>query len=593
LAAGIGIVDLLRALWVLFSSLGRVFSAWKFAITVEDNTNYLAERIRRELGISVSRIDFGLKERLMTMKYYLMGKFSLWYVHLLEKYIVKHIYEHVRGFNIFKDVIFIFLIFRYRDDVSIEHEGRVYDIDVKEVLRILRGIEESDQKLKLLASMAYLSQFHVRIGIKDLLSKAQSISPNKHVIREMINSIRHVIKHKYVTMGSILKILYTVATKEKVLKTLNLIERKLRCVVAKSVDMERLLLFIGAVKREFEVSYRGRYLLILFIRERGYNILHAYPELFIEKLPSRRSRRFRFIPIRELWKSEFYRLEDKLFGLTSDVHELPEINGVARPLAYLTYPPKIIQIGKRRRLIRGRIGLLYFIETKERLKTEKIWESFKKHVLSRKAQAMPLAYVVVEVKEPYSGYTDITESPLKTTRFYSYRRSRRSRKLLGSIYVEHVSAEEAILVRRRLIFELLRKELVEKIVIPEREVLTYSQLLRELLKLSDFITEFPVSDNVKRKLDEIEEVIIKNVQKAFPEYDIRKPLDLWYLYKDPDVHKRAINILANNLSKLFPTIAIKVAEDILLTAYITSILGPYMEYTLFEKLTEAKLKNIK
>jgi len=456
------------------------------------------------------------------------------------------------------------------------------------MLEILEDIENNSNKVDLLVNMVYLSHFHSRVSLSELLVKASNHKLSRSIFNMILEHIRQVIMSRSTTTDYLLNVFSAIANREKTLKVLNTIERKIRHVVAKDINMERLLIIIENIKKKLVPPSKGRYLLMLLLRERGYNILYSYPELFTDKIPRRRTEKFKFMPKKKILKNRFFKLENELLGLTSDIHELPDIDGVARPIAYLVYPPRIIKIGDKEKLVRGRIGLFYLIETRYPIKTAKIWESFKKYVLSSRVENLPMIPIIIEIRDPYIKDDD-SDDVLYNKKFYTYRTRKErdgKRRLLDYIRVEEVDEGEAIAIKRRFIFNLFKERDFRGAIISDKELKTYSQVLKELLKISDLITEIEISDITKKKLDEIENEIINELQRAFPEYNIERPLDLWWLYKDKEIREKASYILAHKIRELFPNTADKIAEDILLTSYIASVLGPYMEYEVFQKLLD-------
>lgn len=398
--------------------------------------------------------------------------------------------------------------------------------------------------------MYVLSQYMTQATLKDLIQKAKHQELSDKQVKEILREIKQMILYNYIPLSIIISNVQRIPDKEKILKTVGIIEEKLRKLFAKSVDEEKLLQTIETIRKQLEGISRKQYLLIIFPRERGYNILHAYPELFTLSL----TRQARKNPIRTqkpLPKEQFFELEDQLLGLRIDTHPLPDINGEAIPLATLIYPPKKVRIGKRRTLIRGRIGILYLVEASEE-KPEKIWASFKNHILPTNAQKLPLAYTIIPIEKVHSGQTLQSDSPLNPKQYYSYRTQIENKVLKYIFPTKRHETEEAIIIRRKIIYNLAKEKQAQKII-TAREILTYSKLLRNLLKLSDLITEADISEKAKHELDTKEEHILNQLRRQFSEYEIKKPLDIWKLYKNSKTREKAQKNWRRISRQYFPT----------------------------------------
>ncbi len=107
-------------------------------------------------------------------------------------------------------------------------------------------------------------------------------------------------------------------------------------------------------------------------------------------------------------------------------------------------------------------------------------------------------------------------------------------------------------------------------------MIKFSDFLRYQLRLSDLITTFPLTKDVSLKINKLEKEIIKKLNQEFPEIQLERPLDIWILYEHEKLRRRAIDIISSYLSEITSEPE-TLAQDILETAYILSVLGPYIQ----------------
>jgi len=160
--------------------------------------------------------------------------------------------------------------------------------------------------------------------------------------------------------------------KKKIIRVLDKIEQRLRVVASRGINVNKLLMLIELLRREFR-PYRYVYILILLVREHMYNVLKTHQELFKQEI-SARTGRLRFKPIRKLSMKYLRELESEIFGLNREIHVLKTINAIVWPFGIT-------------RKIRGieRIGIIYLVET-DIGNTKLLWDAFINEVLSEKAK---------------------------------------------------------------------------------------------------------------------------------------------------------------------------------------------------------------
>ncbi len=451
----------------------------------------------------------------------------------------------------------------------------IIDIDTEPYLRILEQIKNNASEKNLLASLynVFISDI-VKKDLLDLFKKAEEISDeiNADVFLEAIES---TIKHSNLPPSFFIKIyneiIKNVGQKEKITKALDKIEQRLRTMSLRTVDIDKLLVLINNLKREFR-PYRNLYLLLLIVRERMYNIIKSHKELFIEEV-SERSGKLKFKPKTKLSISKLREIENKLFGLNHKFHIIKTIDAIVWSLGILLR-------------VNGwsRIGIIYLIEADTK-NTETLWEAFVNEILAENARKIAYSGIIIPIspKQSFIYKDNSTESPLNPKQSYHRRTSEeetqdgnRAKRYLEYVEISKNTGKSEVLNLIERLFNFIDKAKHYELQWSKDDMIKFSDFLRYQLRLSDLITTFPLTKDVSLKINKLEKEIIKKLNQEFPEIQLERPLDIWILYEHENLRRRAIDIISSYLSEITSEPE-TLAQDILETAYILSVLGPYIQ----------------
>jgi len=164
----------------------------------------------------------------------------------------------------------------------------------------------------------------------------------------------------------------------------------------------------------------------------------------------------------------------------------------------------------------------------------------------------------------------------------TYTEGNKRRRFLKYIEVEENTEKTEVQDVIEILFNLIRKSEYYELHWSKEDIIKFSDLLRQQLRLSDLVSEFPLSENALLKLENLEEKIIKKLNEEFPGLKIERPLDIWILYKDEELRRKAISIISSLLSGISNEPRL-IALDMLETAYVTSVLGPYIQQGLLRE----------
>jgi len=582
---GLSLVKLKQIIEFVRETAYKIVEAIFFPRSIETKIDEIGKTISDDLKLPYTGFKLTYREKFTLFIKCIIGEYSSSYSELLYKHIDKIVTDFIKMNNLEypKDILILFIIAGYRDNLKFSIGKNYIDIDLQLYLKILNEIKSDPYKKVLLASLYNIYIYGIaEKSMLDLLKKAREASDkiDADIFIEAIESmLQQGTSFPSFSLRLYNDIKRSIGEKEKITRALDKIEQRLRVVASRGVDVDKLLMLIELMKREFR-PYRYAYILILLVREQMYNVLKTHQELFKQET-SERAGRLRFKPIGDLSMKYLRELENEIFGLNREIHVLKTINAFVWPFGIV-------------RRIEGmeRIGIIYLVET-DIDDTKLLWNAFINEVLSEKAKKLAFSGVITPIPSRNTFiYEDISaESPHNPKQIYhkeTYTKGEnRRKKFLKYIEVEENTGKTEVQGVIEILFNLIKKSKYYELRWPKEDIIKFSDILRQQLRLSDLVSEFPLSENALLKLENLEEEIIRKLNEEFPELKIEKPLDIWILYRDEKLREKAISVISSLLSDISSEPRL-IASDMLETAYIASMLGPYVQQGLLREYVLGK-----
>jgi len=582
---GLSLVKLKQIIEFVRETAYKIVEAIFFPRSIETKIDEIGKTISDDLKLPYTGFKLTYREKFTLFIKCIIGEYSSSYSELLYKHIDKIVTDFIKMNNLEypKDILILFIIAGYRDNLKFYIGKNYIDIDLQLYLKILNEIKSDPYKKVLLASLYNIYIYGIaEKNMLDLLKKAREASDkiDADIFIEAIESmLQQGTSFPSFSLRLYNDIKRSIGEKEKITRALDKIEQRLRVVASRGVDVDKLLMLIELMKREFR-PYRYAYILILLVREQMYNVLKTHQELFKQET-SERAGRLRFKPIGDLSMKYLRELENEIFGLNREIHVLKTINAFVWPFGIV-------------RRIEGmeRIGIIYLVET-DIDDTKLLWNAFINEVLSEKAKKLAFSGVIIPIPSRNTFiYEDISaESPHNPKQIYhkeTYTKGEnRRKKFLKYIEVEENTGKTEVQGIIEILFNLIKKSKYYELRWPKEDIIKFSDILRQQLRLSDLVSEFPLSENALLKLENLEEEIIRKLNEEFPELKIEKPLDIWILYRDEKLREKAISVISSLLSDISSEPRL-IASDMLETAYIASMLGPYVQQGLLREYVLGK-----